>query len=38
MTNPSKVAGFLAFLYPVSEGEQLRERLGSVDYVPKSIY
>jgi hypothetical protein len=36
MTNPTREAGFLAFLYPVSEAEKIRERLGSVDYVPKS--
>jgi hypothetical protein len=35
MTDPSKVAGFLAFLYPVLEAGKLRDRLGSVDYVPK---
>jgi hypothetical protein len=35
MTDPTKEAGFLAFLYPVSEAANVRERLGSVDYVPK---
>jgi hypothetical protein len=35
MTDPRKEAGFLAFLYPVVEAEKLRERLGSVDFVPK---
>jgi hypothetical protein len=35
MTDPSKVAGFLAFLYPVSEADRLRDRLESVDYAPK---
>ena len=35
MTNPSKEAGFLAFLYPVVDPEKLRERLGSVDFVPQ---
>jgi hypothetical protein len=32
MTDPTKEAGFLAFLYPLSDADQLRERLGSVDY------
>lgn len=36
MTDPRKVAGFLAFLYPLSEAANLRERLGSVDYVSKT--
>ncbi len=36
MTDPTKVAGFLAFLYPLSEAANLRERLGSVDYVSKT--
>jgi hypothetical protein len=36
MTDPTKPAGFLAFLYPLSEAANVRERLGSVDYVPKS--
>jgi hypothetical protein len=36
MTDPTKEAGFLAFLYPLSEAANVRERLGSVDYVPKS--
>jgi hypothetical protein len=35
MTDPMKEAGFLAFLYPLSEAAKVRERLGSVDYVPK---
>lgn len=35
MTDPTKEAGFLAFLYPVVEAEILRERLGSVDFLPK---
>lgn len=34
MTDPTKEAGFLAFLYPVVEAEKLRERLGSMDFVP----
>jgi hypothetical protein len=34
MTDPRKKAGFLAFLYPVSEAATLRDRLGSVDYAP----
>ena len=33
MTDPSKEAGFLAFMYPVIEPEKLRERLGSVDFI-----
>jgi hypothetical protein len=33
MTDPTKEAGFLAFLYPVVAPEKLRERLGSVDFV-----
>jgi hypothetical protein len=36
MRNPTKEAGFLAFLYPISEAERVRERLGSVDYIPTS--
>jgi hypothetical protein len=36
MTDPTKEAGFLAFLYPVEEPEKLRERLGSVDFVPSN--
>jgi len=36
MTDPTRVAGFLAFLYPLSEAANLRERLGSVDYVSKT--
>jgi hypothetical protein len=34
MTNPTKEAGFLAFLHPVVDPEKLRERLGSVDFRP----
>jgi hypothetical protein len=37
MTDPTKEAGFLAFIYPLSEAANLRERLGSVDYVPKPL-
>jgi hypothetical protein len=33
MIDPMKEAGFLAFMYPVSEADNVRERLGSVDYV-----
>lgn len=33
MNDPTKEAGFLAFLYPVVDSEKLRERLGSVDFV-----
>jgi hypothetical protein len=29
MTDPTKEAGFLAFLYPLSEAASVRERLGS---------
>lgn len=36
MMEPTKEAGFLAFIYPVSEAEKVKERLGSVDYVGKS--
>ena len=36
MTDAAKEAGFLAFLYPLSEAEGVRERLGSVDYIPKT--
>ena len=35
MTDVGKEAGFLAFLYPISAPEKLRERLGSVDFVPR---
>jgi hypothetical protein len=36
MTDPTKEGGFLAFIYPVSEADNIRQRLGSVDYVQKS--
>jgi len=36
MNDLTKEAGFLALLYPVSQAEKMRERLGSVDYVSKS--
>ena len=36
MMDPAKEAGFLAFLYPLSEAEKVRDRLGSVDYIAKS--
>ncbi len=36
MTDPQKEAGFLAFRYPLSEADKMRERVGSVDYVPDS--
>jgi hypothetical protein len=36
MTDPTKEAGFLAFLYPLSEVADTRTRLGSVDYVPRT--
>jgi hypothetical protein len=35
MADPTKEAGFLAFLYPLSEAEKISERLGTVDYIPK---
>ena len=35
MTDPSKEAGFLAFMYPVVEPGKLRERLGSLDFIPQ---
>jgi len=35
MADTAKEAGFLAFLYPVVDSEKLRERLGSVDFVPR---
>ena len=34
MTDPTKPAGFLAFLYPISNAMNVRERVGSVDYIP----
>ncbi len=34
MTDPTKEAGFLAFLYPLSAAEKTREQLGSVDWFP----
>jgi hypothetical protein len=34
MTDPTNAAGFLAFLYPLSEAANVRDRIGSVDYVP----
>lgn len=33
MMDPTREAGFLAFLYPLSEADRIRERLGSVDYI-----
>jgi hypothetical protein len=36
MTDPTKEGGFLAFIYPLSEADKIRERLGTVDYIPKS--
>jgi hypothetical protein len=36
MTDPTKEAGFLAFLYPLSDADKARERLGSVDYAAKT--
>jgi hypothetical protein len=35
MIDPNREAGFLAFMYPLSQADKIRERLGSVDYVPK---
>jgi hypothetical protein len=35
MTDPTKEAGFLAFMYPLVDSEKLRDRLGSVDFLPK---
>jgi hypothetical protein len=35
MNDLTKEAGFLGFLYPVSEADNVRQRLGSVDYIPK---
>ena len=35
MTDLTKEAGFLAFMYPIVDSEKLRERLGSVDFVPR---
>jgi hypothetical protein len=37
MNDPSQEAGFLAFLYPIAESDKLRERLGSVNFVPKRV-
>jgi hypothetical protein len=37
MTDPTKEAGFLAFLYPLSEATKMQERIGSVDYVPTPV-
>jgi hypothetical protein len=34
MLDPNEEAGFLAFLYPLPEAEKVREKVGSVDYVP----
>jgi hypothetical protein len=36
MMDPTREGGFLAFIYPVSEVDNIRQRLGTVDYVPKS--
>jgi hypothetical protein len=35
VNDTTRGAGFLAFLYPISEADEMRERLGSVDYIPK---
>jgi hypothetical protein len=35
MTDLTREAGFLAFLYPIVDSEKVRERLGSVDFVPR---
>jgi len=35
MTDSTKEAGFLAFLYPLSEADKIRERIGTVDYVAR---
>lgn len=32
MTDPMRKGGFLAFLYPVPGADEIRERIGSVDY------
>lgn len=34
MTDPRREAGFLAFYYPIADAEQLKERIGTVDYAP----
>jgi hypothetical protein len=34
MTDATKTAGFLAFLYPILDASNVRERVGSVDYIP----
>ena len=34
MMDPTKEAGFLAFIYPVSAAETVKERIGTVDYIP----
>ena len=34
MKDATKEAGFLAFLYPLSEADKMTERLGSVDFIP----
>ena len=36
MTDPTKEAGFLMFTYPVVGAEELRKRVGSVDYIRKA--
>lgn len=35
LNDTNREAGFLAFLYPIPDADKLRERLGSVDYIPK---
>jgi hypothetical protein len=35
MHDTNREAGFLAFVYPISEADKMRGRLGSVDYTPK---
>jgi hypothetical protein len=34
-TDTSRTAGFLAFIYPISEADKLKERIGTVDYLPR---
>jgi hypothetical protein len=36
MVDSTKDAGFLIFVYPVSAAEKVKERIGSVDYIPRT--
>jgi hypothetical protein len=35
MLNTMEEAGFLAFLYPAPDAENLKSRIGTVDFIPQ---